>query len=113
MRRDYRFGKAAVAGMAISIAVMIGGGARGEDYGPGNAAALQQLSGWRCSLNLGCPISRDAYAALTGLSPATGRRSTRSQACCSVVMAYHAKCGERLLGMARPRSRVISHRLSN
>ena len=67
MRRDYRFGKAAVAGMAISIAVMIGGGARGEDYGPGNAAtALQQLSGWRCSLNLGCPISRDAYAALTG-----------------------------------------------
>jgi TPR repeat protein len=67
MRRDYRFGKAAIAGMAISIAVMIGGGARGEDYGPGNApAALQQLSGWRCSLNLGCPISRDAYAALTG-----------------------------------------------
>jgi len=51
----------------MSIAVMIGGGARGEDYGPGNAAAaLQQLSGWRCSLNLGCPISRDAYAALTG-----------------------------------------------
>src|SRR5215831_8397918 len=67
MRRDYRIGKVAVAGMAMSIAVMIGGGTRGDEgYGPGNAAAaLQQLSGWRCSLDLGCPISRDAFAALT------------------------------------------------
>src|SRR5215813_4117824 len=65
MRRDNRI--AAVAGMAMSMAVMIGGAARGEDYGPGNAgAALQQLPGWRCSLNLGCPISQEAYAALTG-----------------------------------------------
>ena len=67
MQRDHRFGKAAVAGMAMSMAVMLGGAARAEDYGPGNAAAaLQQLTSWRCSLNLGCPISRDAYAALTG-----------------------------------------------
>jgi len=66
MRRDYRFWKAAVAGMALLMAAMLGGAARGEDYGPGNAAAaLQQLSRWRCSLNLGCPISGDAYAALT------------------------------------------------
>ena len=65
MQRDHRI--AAVAGMAISMAVMIGGAALGEDYGPGNAAAaLQQLPGWRCSLNLGCPISQEAYTALTG-----------------------------------------------
>ena len=48
------------------MAGMLSGAARGEDYGPGNAAtALQQLPKWRCSLNLGCPISGDAYAALT------------------------------------------------
>jgi TPR repeat protein len=53
--------------MAMSMAVVLSGAARGEDYGPGNAAAaLQQLPGWRCSLNLGCPISQEAYAALTG-----------------------------------------------
>jgi TPR repeat protein len=46
----------------------VGGVARGEDYAPANAAAaLQQLPGWRCSLNLGCPISRGAYAALTAV----------------------------------------------
>jgi TPR repeat protein len=67
MRRDHRFGKAAVAGMALSMTFMLGAAARGEDYGPGTAAAaLQQLPGWRCSLNLGCPISGDGYAALTG-----------------------------------------------
>src|SRR6516165_9777778 len=67
MQRDHRFGNASIAGMAMLMAVMLSGAARGEDYGPGNAAAaLQQLSRWRCSLNLGCPISADAYAALTG-----------------------------------------------
>src|SRR5215467_9898896 len=67
MRRDYRFEKAAVAGMVMLMAVMLSGAPRAEDYGPGNAAAaLQQLSRLRCSLNLGCPISADAYAALTG-----------------------------------------------
>ena len=65
MRRDHWFGNAAVAGMALLMTAMLGGTARGEDYGPGNAAALQQLPGWRCSLNLGCPISAEAYAALT------------------------------------------------
>jgi TPR repeat protein len=46
---------------------MLSGAARREDYGPENAAAaLQQLPRWRCSLNLGCPITGDAYAALTG-----------------------------------------------
>jgi TPR repeat protein len=65
MRRDHRI--AAVAGMAMSMAVVLSGAARGEAYGPGTAAAaLQQLPGWRCSLNLGCPISQEAYAALTG-----------------------------------------------
>jgi len=49
------------------VAGMLSGAACGEDYGPVNAArALHQLSGWRCSLNLGCPISKDAYGALTG-----------------------------------------------
>jgi len=67
MQRDHLFGNAAIGGMAMLMAVMLSGPARGEDYGPGNAAAaLQQLSRWRCSLNLGCPISADAYAALTG-----------------------------------------------
>ena len=67
MQRDHRFGNAAIAGMAMMMAVMLTGAARGEDYGPGNAAtAVQQLSKWRCSLNLGCPISGDAYSALTG-----------------------------------------------
>ena len=66
MQRDHLFGNAAIGGMAMLMAVMLSGPARGEDYGPGNAAAaLQQLSRWRCSLNLGCPISGDAYAALT------------------------------------------------
>ena len=51
--------------MILLMTAMLGGTARGEDYGPGNAAALQQLPGWRCSLNLGCPISAEAYAALT------------------------------------------------
>jgi TPR repeat protein len=51
----------------MSMAVILVGSARGEDYAPGTAAAaLQQLPGWRCSLNLGCPISQEAYAALTG-----------------------------------------------
>ena len=64
MRRDHRI--AAVVGMAMSIAVILGGAARREDYGPGSAAAaLHQLPGWRCSLNLGCPISQEAYTALT------------------------------------------------
>ena len=49
------------------MAVILSGAACAEDYGPGNAAAaLQQLPRWRCNLNLGCPISGDAYAALTG-----------------------------------------------
>ena len=66
MQRDNRIGNAAIAGMAMLMAGMLSGAARGEDYGPGNAAtALQQLPKWRCSLNLGCPISGDAYAALT------------------------------------------------
>ena len=48
------------------MAVIPGGVARSEDYGPGSAAAaLHQLPGWRCSLNLGCPISQEAYTALT------------------------------------------------
>src|SRR5215469_1351928 len=65
MRRDHRI--AAVAGMAMLMAVIPGGVARSEDYGPGSAAAaLHQLPGWRCSLNLGCPISQEAYTALTG-----------------------------------------------
>jgi TPR repeat protein len=67
MQRDHPFGNAAIAGMAMLMAVLFGSSARGEDYGPVNAAAaLQQLSWWRCSLNLGCPISGDASAALTG-----------------------------------------------
>jgi hypothetical protein len=66
MQHDHRFGNAAIAVMTMLIAVMLGGAARGEDYGPGNAvAALQQLPGWRCRLNLGCPISEDAHGALT------------------------------------------------
>jgi TPR repeat protein len=65
MRRDHRI--AAVAAMARSMVVMRSGAASGEDYGPVNAtAALQQLPGWRSRLDLGCPISSDAYAALTG-----------------------------------------------
>jgi TPR repeat protein len=52
--------------MAMSLVVMLSGVARSEDYGPGSAAAaLHQLPGWRCSLNLGCPISQEAYTALT------------------------------------------------
>src|SRR6516164_11140923 len=42
-----------------------GRGSMRRDHWSGNAAALQQLPGWRCSLNLGCPISAEAYAALT------------------------------------------------
>jgi TPR repeat protein len=67
MRQDHRFGNTVVAGMVLWMSFMLGAAAHAEDYGPANAAAaLQQLSGWRCSLNLGCPISSDAYAALTG-----------------------------------------------
>jgi TPR repeat protein len=67
MQRDHRFGNAAIAAMTMLMAIMLGGAARGEDYGPKNAAgALQQLPGWRCRLYLGCPISEEAYAALTG-----------------------------------------------
>jgi TPR repeat protein len=66
MMRYDRFGNAVIAGMVLSMSFMLGGAARGEDYGPATAAAaLQQLPGWRCSLNLGCPISSDTYAALT------------------------------------------------
>ena len=114
MQRDHRFGNASIAGMAMLMAVMLSGAARGEDYGPGNAAAaLQQLSRWRCSLNLGCPISADAYAALTGLSAATATRSTGSPGCWSALMASRATCGQRPVGMARPPSRVMSRRRWN
>jgi TPR repeat protein len=57
----------ALAAIALSIGLFAAGHARAEDYGPQNAAAaLRHLPRWRCVTGLGCPISGEAYAALTG-----------------------------------------------
>ena len=67
MQRRRGSANAALAGIAVAIALLSAGAARSADYGPETAAAaLQQLPRWRCGLNLGCPISKEAYTALTG-----------------------------------------------
>lgn len=66
MRCRHRLAKAARAAAVLSIALLPAFAARADDYGPDHAAAaLHALPGWRCAMNLGCPISGDAYTALT------------------------------------------------
>jgi len=66
MQHKNRFLNTAVAGLALAVALAFAGDARAEDYGPLNAAeTLRQMPVLCRTLGIGCPISADAYAALT------------------------------------------------
>jgi hypothetical protein len=65
----HRLPNAALAGIALLIGLVLATAARAEeeDYGPVHAAAaFDQLPQIRCRIGLNCPISGEAYAALTG-----------------------------------------------
>jgi TPR repeat protein len=67
MKHKNRFLNAAVAGLALAVALASAGNVHAEDYGPLNAAeALRQLPVLCRTVGIGCPISADACAALTG-----------------------------------------------
>ena len=66
MQHRNRLLNGAVAGLALAVALAFAGDARAEDYGPLNAAeTLRQMPVLCRTLGIGCPISADAYAALT------------------------------------------------
>ena len=67
MQHKNRFLNTAVAGLALAVALAFARDARAEDYGPLNAAeTLRQMPVLCRTLGIGCSISADAYAALTG-----------------------------------------------
>jgi TPR repeat protein len=59
---------AALAGIGLLIGLVLATAARAEDdYGPENAAAaFDHLPQMRCRIGLNCPISGEAFTALTG-----------------------------------------------
>jgi hypothetical protein len=70
MQYRNRLLNAAVAGLALAVALAFAGNVRAEDYGPLYAAqALREMPALCRTLGLGCPISADAYAAKSTISP--------------------------------------------
>lgn len=67
MRPKGRSRLTVVAAAVLGAALLLPAGAAvAADYGPANAAAaMDDLPNWRCRIGVGCPLSDEAYAALS------------------------------------------------